>query len=120
MNVNKFDVFTSFQPIKFCKAKIVDFFFINNHELNMKLHRSILFTSMFEDLILFLSQWRKHKFYFSLFLLLCLNAFIAPAVYAQAEGNLVKTQAYAIALLGLVTLALSVYLFVVIFQPERF
>jgi K+-transporting ATPase KdpF subunit len=77
-------------------------------------------SRVFEDLITFFSEWRRHKFSFLLFLLLCLNVFVAPAVYAQAEGNLVKTQAYAIALLGLVTLALSVYLFVVIFQPERF
>jgi K+-transporting ATPase KdpF subunit len=79
-----------------------------------------MYREFFEDSIAFLSEWRKHKLSFLLFLLLCLNAVAAPAVYAQAGGNLVRTQAYAIALLGLVTLALSVYLFVVIFQPKRF
>jgi K+-transporting ATPase KdpF subunit len=79
-----------------------------------------LFREVFEDSLEFVSHWRRHKLPFALFLLLCLNAVVAPAVYAQAGDSFAKTQAYAIALLGLVTLALSVYLFVVIFQPERF
>lgn len=93
----------------------------------MKLNRQTLFTLVFEDSlaklsegIALLSEWRRHKLSFSLFLLLCLNAVVAPAVYAQAGDSFAKTQAYAIALLGLVTLTLSVYLFAVIFQPERF
>jgi K+-transporting ATPase KdpF subunit len=75
---------------------------------------------VFEDSIEFMCDWRRHKLPFFLFLLLFVNAVVAPAVYAQAGNSLAKTQAYAIALLGLVTLTLSVYLFVVIFQPERF
>ncbi|NDJ19020.1 K(+)-transporting ATPase subunit F [Myxacorys almedinensis] len=55
-----------------------------------------------------------------LFLLLCLNLVAAPAVYAATDGAFSKTQSYAIALLALTTVALAAYLFVVIFQPERF
>lgn len=65
-------------------------------------------------------EWSRHKRSLYLFSLLCLNAIAAPAVQAATGDSLAKTQAYAIALLGLITLALSVYLFVVIFQPERF
>lgn len=63
---------------------------------------------------------RKHPLSILLFLLLCSNVFIAPAVYAASGGSASKNVAYAIGLLCLVTLGLSVYLFVVIFQPERF
>lgn len=55
-----------------------------------------------------------------LFLALCLNLIAAPAVYAATDGALSRNQSYAIALLGLGTVALAGYLFVVIFQPERF
>ncbi|MFM7529935.1 MAG: K(+)-transporting ATPase subunit F [Nodosilinea sp.] len=34
--------------------------------------------------------------------------------------QLLRTQAYALGILGLVTILLSGYLFVVMFQPERF
>lgn len=50
----------------------------------------------------------------------CLNLIIAPAVYAAAGGEIERSSAWAIGLLGLLTLGLSIYLFVVIFQPERF
>lgn len=55
-----------------------------------------------------------------LFLALCLNLAIAPLVYAATGQAIDRGQAYAIALLGLLTLGLSIYLFVAIFQPERF
>jgi K+-transporting ATPase KdpF subunit len=51
---------------------------------------------------------------------LLLNAAIAPAVYAAANGTISRDVAYAIGLLGLVVLALAAYLTWVIFQPERF
>lgn len=54
------------------------------------------------------------------FLLLCLNLVIAPAVYAATSGVLERRQAYALGILGLLTFGLIVYLFVVVFQPERF
>jgi K+-transporting ATPase KdpF subunit len=52
-------------------------------------------------------------------LLLCLNVLLAPAVQAATPG-VSRSASYTIALLGLVTLSLCIYLFVVIFQPERF
>ncbi len=65
-------------------------------------------------------EWRRQKMPLYAFLLLCLNLVIAPAVYAAATGVLERRQAYALGLLGLLTLGLIVYLFVVVFQPERF
>jgi len=66
------------------------------------------------------SQWHRRPIPLQLFLLLCLNLVIAPAVLGATGGQLERGQAYAIGILGLVTLGLSIYLFVVIFQPERF
>ncbi|HIK05705.1 MAG TPA: potassium-transporting ATPase subunit F [Trichormus sp. M33_DOE_039] len=56
----------------------------------------------------------------SLFVLLCVNILLASGVQAATPIQLSRTASYAIAALGLVTLSLCVYLFVVIFQPERF
>jgi K+-transporting ATPase KdpF subunit len=53
-----------------------------------------------------------------LFLLLCLNLLIAPTVHAATEFS--RSQSYALGILGLIVLSLSGYLFVVMFQPERF
>lgn len=55
-----------------------------------------------------------------LFLLMCLNIAIAPAVQAATGIEISRLQAYTLGLLGLVTLGLSSYLFVVIFQTEKF
>lgn len=63
-------------------------------------------------------QRRRYPIY--LFLMLSLNLLLAPAVYGATGATLEKSQAYALGLLGLVTIALAVYLFVVMFQPERF
>ena len=63
---------------------------------------------------------RRHPVALQLFLLMCLNLVIAPAVYAATGEEITRKAAWAIGILGLVTLGLSVYLFVVIFQPERF
>jgi len=66
------------------------------------------------------SQWRRQKLPLAVFFVLCLNLAIAPAVYAASGGQLERRYAYALGLLGLVTVGLVVYLFVVVFQPERF
>jgi len=66
------------------------------------------------------TEWHRRRIPLWLFLGLCLNVAIAPAVYAAADGTLERGNAYALGLLGLVTVGLSIYLFVVIFQPERF
>lgn len=55
-----------------------------------------------------------------LFFTLCLNLIVAPAVYAANVESFTKFQAYALGLLGIVTFAFSIYLFVVMFQPEKF
>jgi K+-transporting ATPase KdpF subunit len=65
-------------------------------------------------------EWRKQKLPLYLFIALCLNLVLAPAVLAATGGELSRLQAWAIALLGIVTIGLSSYLFVVMFQPERF
>lgn len=64
-------------------------------------------------------EWRRQKLPLAIFLVLCLNLIIAPTVYAAA-GSLERRSAWALGLLGLVTLGLTVYLFIVVFQPERF
>jgi K+-transporting ATPase KdpF subunit len=55
-----------------------------------------------------------------LFLTISLNLIIAPVVMAASGTEITRNTAYAIGILYCVTLALSVYLFTVIFQPERF
>jgi K+-transporting ATPase KdpF subunit len=62
----------------------------------------------------------RKKLPLGLFFGLCCNAIFAPAVFAATGGDLSKVQAWAIALLGLTVIALAGYLFVVMFQPERF
>lgn len=52
--------------------------------------------------------------------ILGLNLIVSPLVQASTAGVLSRGQSYALGLLGLVTVSLFVYLFVVIFQPERF
>ncbi|WP_342745967.1 potassium-transporting ATPase subunit F [Brunnivagina elsteri] len=56
----------------------------------------------------------------SLFLVICFNLFLAPVVQAAIPGEAPRWQAYTIGLLGLAIASLSIYLFVVIFQPEKF
>jgi K+-transporting ATPase KdpF subunit len=62
----------------------------------------------------------KKKYPKYLFLSLCFNLIVAPAVYAANADSFTRTQAYALGLLGIVTVAFSIYLFVVMFQPEKF
>lgn len=66
------------------------------------------------------SQWRRQKLPLYLFLGMCFNLVLAPVVYAATDQTLGRTQAWALGLLGLVTLGLSVYLFFVMFVPEKF
>ncbi|RCJ27645.1 ATPase [Nostoc minutum NIES-26] len=66
------------------------------------------------------SQWRRHKLPLAIFIGLCLNLVVAPVVYAAADGILERRSVWAIGILGGVTLAVVIYLFVVVFQPERF
>lgn len=65
-------------------------------------------------------QWKRNPLPIQLFLLLCLNLLIAPAVDAATGAEITRKAAYALGILGMVILGLSIYLVVVIFQPERF
>ena len=65
-------------------------------------------------------RWRRQQLPLAIFLVLCINLAIAPVVYAAADGTLERRSAWALGILGFVTLGLIVYLFVVVFQPERF
>ncbi|MDV2993389.1 MAG: hypothetical protein N4J56_003043 [Chroococcidiopsis sp. SAG 2025] len=57
---------------------------------------------------------------FIIFLVLSLNVILAPVVYAATDGTWQRTQAYALGILGFVTLGLVIYLFDVVFRPERY
>lgn len=63
---------------------------------------------------------KRHPVPIQLFLLMVFNLILTPVVLAQTSNQISTGQAYWIAFLGMITLALSIYLFVVIFQPERF
>lgn len=67
-----------------------------------------------------LATSRRNRVPLSIFLLMCFNVLLAPAVAAATPGESPRWQVYTISLLGLATAALCVYLFVVIFQPEKF
>ncbi|MBD0339685.1 MAG: K(+)-transporting ATPase subunit F [Microcoleus sp. Co-bin12] len=64
--------------------------------------------------------WQRHPIPVQLFLVMCFNLIIAPAVYAAADEGLTKKNAWGLSLLAFVIVGLAVYLIVVIFQPERF
>lgn len=66
------------------------------------------------------SQRRRQNLPLTVFIVLCLNLAIAPVVYAASDGILERRSAWAIGILGFVTIAVVIYLFVVVFQPERF
>lgn len=55
-----------------------------------------------------------------IFVLLIVNLVLSPVVQASVGVTLSRGQSYALTLLGLVTFSLFIYLFVVIFQPEKF
>jgi len=57
---------------------------------------------------------------FKIFLALCLNAVLAPVVFAASGETISRGSAYAIGVLALVTVALAIYLFMVMLQPQRF
>jgi hypothetical protein len=66
------------------------------------------------------AEWYRQKLPLYLFIGLCCNLVLAPAVFAATGGDLSKVQAYWLAGLGLVTVCLSIYLFFVMFIPEKF
>lgn len=77
-------------------------------------------TQALEEISEIRSQWRRQKLPLYLFLALCFNLVVAPVVYAASGNEFSRTQAWALGLLGLGTVALSIYLFFVMFVPEKF
>ncbi|MDZ8053955.1 MAG: potassium-transporting ATPase subunit F [Aulosira sp. ZfuVER01] len=73
-----------------------------------------------EDIAEIFLDLRKQKLPLYLFLGMCFNLVVAPVVYAATGEQFSRTQAWALGLLGLVTLSLSIYLFFVMFVPEKF
>ncbi|MBF2065890.1 MAG: potassium-transporting ATPase subunit F [Calothrix sp. C42_A2020_038] len=73
-----------------------------------------------ETVVEILSEWHRHKFSLYIFLAMCLNLILAPVVYAATDERLSHFQAWSLGLLGLTAVALSIYLFFVMFVPERF
>lgn len=79
-----------------------------------------LSAQFLENTATLLSEARRQKIPMWVFWGMCFNLVIAPMVQASTGEALSRGQAWAIGILGLCTLAVSVYLFVVMFQPERF
>ncbi|BAY66284.1 K+-transporting ATPase subunit F [Calothrix brevissima NIES-22] len=77
-------------------------------------------TQIMEDITEIFSNCRHQKLPLSLFLGMCFNLIIAPVVYAGTGEQFSRPQAWALGLLGLATLSLSIYLFFVMFVPEKF
>ncbi|MGH1396871.1 MAG: K(+)-transporting ATPase subunit F [Trichormus sp.] len=71
------------------------------------------------EILAFISA-KRHRIPLTIFLIMCFNVLLAPIVEAATPGGISHWQVYTISLLGLVTVALCIYLFVVILQPERF
>lgn len=86
----------------------------------ISLPSKLLLSDGIEVISFVLLQWRKQKLPLVIFIGLCLNLVIAPVVYAVTDGNIERRSAWAIGILGLVTFAIVIYLFFVVFQPERF
>lgn len=66
------------------------------------------------------AEFSRKKLPLYLLIILIGNIIISPAVYSATGAIFTKGQSYALVLLGLVTFSLFIYLFVVIFQPEKF
>ncbi|NJK62986.1 MAG: K(+)-transporting ATPase subunit F [Synechococcaceae cyanobacterium SM2_3_1] len=65
-------------------------------------------------------RWHRRLLSWGVGIIMADTLILAPAVCAQSGGSLSLGQSWALGLLGLLTLLLSIYLFVVIIQPERF
>jgi K+-transporting ATPase KdpF subunit len=64
--------------------------------------------------------WNRRRYPTYIFLALCFNVVLASTAFAATGDTFSRPQIYALGILGLGTVALSAYLFVVMFQPERF
>jgi len=73
-----------------------------------------------EALLELVTKFLSRKLPIYLLSIFLINLIISPLVYASTNPILSKGQSYSLSLLGLVTFSLFIYLFVVIFQPEKF
>jgi F subunit of K+-transporting ATPase (Potass_KdpF) len=80
----------------------------------------LLSVPVLEEIIEIWSACRHKKLPLYIFLGMCFNLVVAPVVYAATGGQFSHTQAWALGLLGIVVLSLSIYLFFVMFIPEKF
>lgn len=62
----------------------------------------------------------KQQLILSTLIVLGFTLAFAPVVYAASDVSLESRTTWAIGILGLVTILLVIYLFVVVFKPERF
>ncbi|ARV59429.1 ATPase [Nostocales cyanobacterium HT-58-2] len=76
-------------------------------------------SSVLEAMFEIWSSAKRQKLPLYLFLAMCLNLVVSPLVLA-GDQQLSHVQAWSLGLLGLVTVGLSVYLFFVMFVPEKF
>lgn len=88
--------------------------------MRLELMRKMVPMDVVEAVTFVWSRSRQQQLPLAIFLVLCMNLVVAPVVYAAADGQLARRAAWALGVLGLVTLLLIAYLFVVVFQPERF
>ena len=77
-------------------------------------------NQILEKLAEIFDSLRRNKIPLYLFLVLNLNVLLAPAVFAVTDGAFTRGQSYATAMLILLTVALGIYLFFVMFFPEKF
>lgn len=73
-----------------------------------------------EDILAICSQLYSRKLTRYLLWSFAINLILAPVVSAATGQTISREQSYALGLLGVITGALFIYLFVVIFQPEKF
>ncbi len=64
-------------------------------------------------------EWRRKKLPLIIFLGISLNIIFAPLVYANI-GKFEPRHTYAIAGLSIITLGIIIYLFDVVFRPEKY
>ena len=76
--------------------------------------------NMQETSLTIISKFFSQKLPVYLISILLINVVCSPLVYASTNQVISRGQSYALGLLGLVTLSLFIYLFVVIFKPEKF
>ncbi|BAY93005.1 MULTISPECIES: K(+)-transporting ATPase subunit F [unclassified Tolypothrix] len=80
-----------------------------NQDKNARQTKNIVWTKL-----------RKQQLLLPTLMALGFTLAIAPVVYAASDVSLESRTTWAIGILGLVTISLVIYLFVVVFQPERF